>query len=299
MSHRLPAQPRRLVLALIAAILLLGSAGAPTAEAQAGGPYWSGWGLRVDFPNTMPRAPRVIYTVYYGENLPTPRVIDSTEIDISAQCSAFNLVYTAQGAQFDGSSSHIVCAVPAWRDELSLLNPALPPAAGPTVTCAAGNGPLWGAGDIRIGAQNRTHTLFDASDLGVRLSIPVSNGRAQTELALSSGAQRSLKWTISSLRNQVVIGQNGPAIVEVADHFAWLNSLTDPIWRDFFTNQVVGPTMGHYYEKPTSTQTWATPPSYALGTDASTVYIGRRASGGSFFKGELISAVIDPGCQGA
>lgn len=299
MTRRLPAQPSRLALVLIAALLLLGSIPAPSARAQAVGPLWAGWGLRVDFPNIVPRAPRVLYTVYYGENLPVPQVLDSTTIDISAQCSAFSLNYTATGASFNGTSSHIVCTVPSWQDELALLNPMLPPAVLQTVTCAAGSGPLWAYGNLRPATQNRANTLIDAGDLGVRLSIPVTNGKAQTELALSSGAQRSPKWSLSPLGNQTVIGQNGPAVVAVADHLEWLDSLTNPAWRTFFTNQVVGTTMGNYVEAPTETRTWVVPAPYSMTTDAATVYIGRRASGGSYYKGEMISAAIDPGCQGA
>jgi hypothetical protein len=285
---------RRWLALLLAAVV---AAALPAAaRAQANPPFtWSGWNMEVDFPN---QEPHVVWSVYWGVSDPDPRVVESVSYDISGDCVERNgtLGYNGQAAIFDGNV-YLECLVPSWRAELGQLNAGLPAANSNTCVCQ-GSSPLIVHAQARLLNQSRTNPLFDASDLGVRVSLPSDGVRARTELRLSSGGHRSPAWNILPTENRVVLGQYGAAAVAVADELGLLDHLVDARWRTFYETRVTGTEIGHWEEVAGvgSGAEWAAMP-YALKTHAATVYIGYNASTGARLAGELTRAIVDPGCK--
>jgi hypothetical protein len=285
---------RLLLLVVAVAALLAATSPAPSARAAVLA-SWQAWEISVDFPNQQPQ---VVYTAYIGTNDPNPRILDSIAIDISADCVVQGgpLTYDQDGyAIFDGAT-YIECTAPSWRDQLAILGPYLPGASKNTLSCDAGNGPLFVAADVKLDSVSASNPIIDAHDLGLTFSLPSSVANARTVIALTSGAYASPLWPVNGAGKRMLMGENGPAIVEAAAYFGWLGFLTDPSWQGFFKTTVVGPKIGHWIESPSAS--WTTPAGpYKLKTQGAVVYIGHNGLTGANLRGRLSSGRIDPGCK--
>jgi hypothetical protein len=96
----------------------------------------------------------------------------------------------------------------------------------------------------------------------------------------------------------MLIGEDGPAIVAADAQFGWLSFLANPAWRNFFTNQVVGQTIGSWAEAPGASWKQSPVPAYQIKTRSSVVYIGYSPSTGARFYGQIRSIRFDPGAKG-
>jgi hypothetical protein len=289
-----PHTRRWLVLAVAFAALLAATLPAPSTRA-APVATWQAWELSVDFPNQQPQ---VIYTAYIGTNDPDPQIIDSLAIDISANCVVQGgpLTYDQDGYAIFNGAVYIECPVPSWRDQLAIIGAHLPGAHNNTLTCDAGNGPLFAAADVKLDLVSASNPVVDASDLGLTFSLPSNGSKARTAIELTSGMRASPLWSIGTGGKRMLLGENGPVIVAAADHFGWLDFLTDSAWQGFFENVVVGATIGHWVESPSAS--WSAPATgYKLRTQGAVVYIGHNATTGANLRGRLASGRIDPGCK--
>jgi hypothetical protein len=293
---------RRLPILLLATLALLAMMLPAPATQAASAPAWAAWGITIDFPSQQLR---VIYTAYVGTNDNPPVVVAWSEEDITASCTVQGppLMFDGDYAIFDGQT-HIECAVPAWRDKIAALAPGLPAANRNVVTGDPGFGPLWAAADVRLDARTSANPVLDARDIGMVFSLPSvrkPNGSVttQTELALSSGALRSPAWAADLVAgNRMLIGEHGPAIVAVHEEFGWLSFLTKPGWKSYFTNQVIGMTIGSWVEDPAASWKQSPVPPYQLRTTSQTIYIGYSPSTNARFYGKIRSIRFDPGAKG-
>jgi hypothetical protein len=293
---------RRLLILLVAIVALLAVASpAPTARATSS-PTWAAWGITVDFPG---KQLQVIYTAYVGTNDTPPVVTAWSEEDITASCTIQGPPFAFDGdyAIFNGQT-YIECTLPAWRDKIKALAPGLPAAHKNVVTGDPGFGPLWAAADVKLDAVTSANPVLDAQELGMVFSLPSTwqpnnSTLARTRLTLSSGAYLSPSWLADmNAGNRMLIGEDGPAIVAVDGEFGWLNFLTIPAWKSYFTNQVTGMTLGSWVEAPGSSWKQTPVPSYQLKTTSGTVYIGYSPSSGAHFFGKIRSIRFDPGAKG-
>jgi hypothetical protein len=273
----------------------------PTPTPQPREQHWPGWGLRVTFPQdpkTGQRTHQVIYTAYTYAVTPTIQVTAAITENISANCTSYGMwQYDGEYAIFDGTTNYIACNVPAWRDKLALLGQNVPCSSTTKTVCACAAGSAAsGAAQVRLVAGTRPNPLIDASELGLSLSLPLNGGQARTRLFVNPQTYASPQWNIDPSGNRVVMGMDGPTMVVLDDYFKWMPYL-NPAWRPWFRANIVGPTIGHI-DYPTDTKWQAPAGGYELRTIAATVYIGRSATGGNFFRGRLADGIIDPPCKG-
>jgi hypothetical protein len=282
-------QRQLLILGLTIVVVLASNVALPSAHAQSA-PSWQALSIEVDFPNQQPR---VIQTTYYGSDLPTPHVISSSSVDVTANCTTIGtLTYSGDYAIFNGSS-YIQCGLASWRSNLALLAPGLPGAKNDKLTCDALSGPIFGAADVKLDPVTAQNPIIDASDLGIIFSLPATGNKARSQLKLSSRTYTSPTWNRNVNGNHTLIGIDGPAIIATDTYFGWLDILTSN-WEPFFQT-VSGSTIGQMVESPLATWTAPTIP-YVLKTTASTIYIGYSPSTGSYLRGKLRNGQIDPGC---
>lgn len=290
-----------LAVAVAAAILAL----VPGASAQEQpAPGWYGWGVKFKVQNG---APRVTFTVYVARGGATPTVIASDTDDITSSCvprGSGSISYGTSSATFDGAS-YLRCALPSWADASDQLGYPLPSG---EMSCPAGGAPTWG--DVE-GRPRTTVTgtlpLFDASSVGLRLSLVSTGTQAQARLDLArvlGGAYTSYdspRWTVSNTANaRAVVGLHGRGIVAVADTFRWLDYLTSPAWRPFYQASVTGARVGSWVESPGAASSTQAGRDYELGTTGGPLYIGYSPASGRFFDGTIGPGGVggDPGCQG-
>lgn len=297
---------RALLAGALVSVVLLATA-VPAGNARATSTVdWFGWGAKVDFANN---SWKVTYSTYLGVNSSTPHVVSSSTDDISGQCvkrGAGTLSFpSADSAYFDGKV-YIQCSLPSFRGELAKLGFVPPSGDQPFCPCTLGGGPLWADAQVRQLTTNGTMPLLDASDRGVRVNLTVNGAQASTNLVVRRTQPpggyinyTSPQWGIDSAGNRTVVGWDGDAIVAVADHFHWLDYLTDQNWRPFFQTNVVNNKIGYWNESPTQSGTNTLTGNYELGMSGGTLYIGYSPSTGKYFKGEIDEGGIDPGCSGA
>lgn len=292
--------------AIVLAILLVSLASGRSAYATPG-PDWFGWGVHVDFANNTWR---VLYITYIGRNAPGPQVIGSSVTDISSHCDVNpggTLSFpTPDSAFFDGKT-YIVCDLPDLRQGIAALGYLPPSGMNPVCPCAMGAGPFWVDAHVRqLNPSSGSMPLFDAGNRGVRMNLVVNGNKVRTQLGVAQSLM-PVSYTVYTSPEQVidpagtrhVMGWYGPGVVRVADHFGWLNYLTDPGWRTFFKTSVVGDQIGYWHESPTASGTTTLSSGYELGMDSGTLYIGYSPSSGKYFQGELIEGGIEPGCKGS
>lgn len=304
-----PFHDQRSVPVIIVLAVLLTSLATGHSAYAAPTPDWFGWGVHVGFQNNTWR---VLYVTYVGANSPTPQVLKSSVLDISSYCvqqGSGTLTYpTANSAYFDGST-YIQCELPSLITGLSNLGYTPPSGGSPICTCALSAGPFWVDAHVRqISPSAGNMPLFDASDRGVRMNLVTNNGKVRTQMMVAQNLSAtphvfttytSPERTIDPTGNRDVMGWHGRALVRVADHFGWLNYLTDPAWRTFFKNSVTANTLGVWHESPSASGTTAITSGYELGMGGGDLYIGYSPSTGRYFRGELIEGGIEPGCKGS
>ncbi|NTU81666.1 MAG: hypothetical protein HGA45_20185 [Chloroflexales bacterium] len=301
---------RTLLLSALALLALLGTIVPATGARAVGNVDWFGWGVNVDFQHSTWK---VRYVTYLGSNLPTPHVVAEDVEDISAQCTeegSSNLSYpTADSAYFDGNV-YIQCALPSVRGALANLGYTPPSGDQPFCPCTLGGGPFWVDGQVRQLSGTGSMPFLDASDRGVRVNLLLDGTKVRTKLEVTRTqppggfiSYASPEWTIDSAGNRTLMGWDGDGIVAVADHFGWLNYLTDtdPGWRSFFKADVSGNTIGYWNESPTMTMSGTSNINgdYRIGMNGGTLYIGYSPSTGRYLTGEIKNGGADPGCSGA
>lgn len=296
----------RLLVSALMLFMLLGST-VPSASAQSiTNADWFGWGVNVDFKNDTWD---VRYVTYVGTDLPEPHVIAENVVDISAQCKEYGtskLRYpTKDSAYFDGNV-YLKCDLPSVRGVLATLNYTPPSGAEAFCPCVLGRGPFWVDGQVRQLNTPGTMPFLDAGDRGVRVSLLVNGGTARTKLEVTKALQpgfisyTSPNWPIDAAGNRTLMGWSGERVITVADHFNWLDYLQDLGWRSFFKTNVSGRTIGYWNEASTTTTSGTNTLSgnYKLGMNEGTLYVGYSPSTQTYFKGEINSGGIDPGCSG-
>lgn len=304
MSIGLHTQRRLLAIMLTLALLLVATV--PPAGAQSATQYdWFGWGVKVEFQKSTWK---VTYVTYLGVNAPTPQIVKEHVTDISAECSqggTSTLSYpTTKSARFNGNV-YLQCAMPSVRDALIALG-YTPPGDGSFCICTLGGAPFWVDGQVRTLTTSGTMPLLDVGSRGVRVNLLVNGSTARTRLevarTLPGGpiTYSSPNWTIDPAGNRTLMGWGGKKIVLVADHYHWLDYLTDKGWRPFF-QKVSGRTIGSWNESLTTTitDTKTLSGDYQMGMSAATLYIGYSPASGTYFTGDLETVGVDPGCPGA
>lgn len=301
-------QRRLLAIAAILVTMLVATMPGSSAYASSG-PDWFGWGVHVEFQNNTWR---VLYVTYVGKNTPSPQVLASSVQDISTHCvqqGTGTLTYpTANSAYFDGKT-YIRCELPALSAGLSALGYTPPSGGNPICACALGAGPFWVDAHVRqLSPAAGNMPLFDASERGVRMNLVTNSGKVRTQMMVAQNlaatprvftTYTSPERTIDPAGNRDVMGWHGRAVVRVADHFGWLNYLTDPAWRTFFKNDVFNNTLGVWHESPAVSGTTTITSGYELGMGGGDLYIGYSPATGKYFQGELIVGGIEPGCKGS
>jgi hypothetical protein len=298
---RTPWRRVRFLFALLFGAAALIAAAAPAAQAQTSGGLISAWGVAVRFPGTPPQL-EVVYYTYVMQNSTPPVVVRYTEDDISGDCDVHN---AAQALSFDGAyaifdgATYISCDLPAWRQRIATLNPALPAANNDVINCPAARGGKWAAADVRLDAVSSINPLVDASALGISFSLPTapaaSGIEARTRMILSSGQITSPPWPVDSAAgNRTLIGQGGPLIIAANDAFDRLSYLGGA-WETPF-EQVDSNTMGYWSEAPSRFAKKSPVGGYTLATTAEKIYIGHSPSNGSYLRGRVGAIDIDPGC---
>jgi hypothetical protein len=291
----LPQRSRRLPILLLALIALC-TAALPTPAARANtASAWAAWAITADFTGG---ALSVVYTAYTGTQAPNPQVNAWSSQDITASCSVSGLTFSGDYGVFNGSTM-IACPVPAWRDAIGALDPALAQASSGKVTQVPGGGPLWAAADVVLDQVTGENPVLDAKDLGMVFSLPRSGATARTKIALNSGAYVSPNWSADNMAgNRVLMGADGPAIVAIDSEFGWMSFLKAPDWQNYF-NAVTGAQIGYRAEGPIISQGMQSASApYTLKTSAGTVYIGYSPSSGAHFRGKIRAIRFDPGSKG-
>lgn len=304
-----PVRYRRSAAAIIVLAVLFVSLAVGRSAYATPTPDWFGWGVHVDFQNSTWR---VRYVTYVGANNPTPQVLASSVQDISTNCvqqGTGTLTYpSANSAYFDGNT-YIRCELPSLSAGLSALDYTPPSGGNPISSCALGAGPFWVDAHVRqIHPSVGNMPLFDASDRGIRMNLVTNSGMVRTQMMVAQNLSATPRVfttytspdrTIDPAGNRDVMGWHGRALVRVADHFGWLNYLTDPAWRTFFRNSVINNTLGVWHESPSVSGTTTLTGGYELGMGGGDLYIGYSPATGKYFQGELIVGGVEPGCKGS
>jgi hypothetical protein len=297
---------RMLLLSALVLLALLGTITPATGARAVGKVDWFGWGVNVDFQHSTWR---VRYVTYLGSNSPAPHVVAENVKDISGQCSSggsSKLSYpTPDSAYFDGNV-YIQCALPSVRGELTRLGYTPPSGDQAFCPCTLGGGPLWVDGQVSQLSGTGTMPFLDVSDRGVRVNLLLNGAVARTKLEVTRTqppggfiSYTSPEWKLDPAGNRTLVGWDGDGIVAVADHFGWLDYLTDPGWRPFFKADVYGSTIGSWSESPTTSSTSNLTGNYQVGMNGGTLYIGYSPSTGRYFTGEIKNGGVEPGCSGA
>ncbi len=296
---------RRPVLISALMVITLFFAIVPVTGAQSPGNVdWFGWGVKVNFRN---KTWKVDYVTYLGSNSPLG-VVAEKHRDISAQCTPHGskqLSYPSDDAAFFDGKVHLQCNLPSVRGELVNLGYTPPSGDQPFCICMLGGAPFWVDGQVKLTNSSGTMPFLDASDRGVRVNLLVNGAKARTKLEVTRAqppggfmTYTSPEWTIDPAGNRTLMGWDGPKIVAVANHFHWLDYLTDPGWEPFFMANVRNNKIGYWNEAPTQSGTSTLSSNYKVGMNGGTLYIGYSPSTGKYFKGEISEGGVDPGCDG-
>lgn len=282
-----PFRRRYRLLALAAALIAfaLYAAPAPQARAQTVSPDWFAWNLKVDFPNSSPRA---ILTIYEGVDDNPAAVTAESAYDISANCQTFGGLSVAGGAATFAANGYIRCRLPNTVAALA-------------DKCSSRMGPFyWFATKVAIGPGSVSNPIAElvspAGGSSARFSLPRSGATAQTQLNLPGASYLSGQWDVATSDNRVLFGTNGPSIVSVADHFAaesWLGFLTPPGW-DSFMGGVAANKVANWSEPQMAG--WQGGRTREGWPNARFVYIGHSPSAGTYFTGTMWDIEVDPGC---
>lgn len=257
---------------------------------------WAAWGLAVDFPNQQLQ---VRFATYVGDD--TPQVLDSTPLqDITSDCTIPTgaLTYDGDYAIFDGNT-YIECELPDWQAQVRALAPHLQAANLTACECPPQRSPFWVSADVVLDSEKSLNPLFDGSEVGFTFSLPSNGSDARARLERSSGTFESPAWSVDPSGKRMLVGQYGSAVNAIVDYFDGLQYLTDPLWKDYFKNQVKGNQMGQWLESPSQGWRTAMPPNnYTLTTGSATVYIGHNNASGAMLHGKFSKLRVDPGCRG-
>lgn len=281
-----PARLLRLLpaIALLAVALATALLPARPAGAQTVVPDWSAWNLKVTFPNNTPRA---IYTFYSGTAGDPIEILSWNQRDLTPYCTFSGLTYDADGyARFNGTSSEIVCPLPPKMQ----LN-------------SCDSGAFWVAADLKLKAANANNPIFEGIEGGspvFNLSVPVNAGKALARLNWNA-VSTSPKWNvIQGAPAQIMFATNGPAAVDVTDHFNgtegfdWLTFMGG--WQGAFDPEVTAQEMG-FLRQPAGA--FSQGPHGPLWEHPEFVVIGHSPANGTFFNGSIKALEIDPpGCRG-
>jgi hypothetical protein len=271
---------------LLGLLLLLAIVGAaPTARpVRAEGavrPAFAAWDLQADFSNG---APEVLVTAYQGLHDP-PEVTQWSQFDISAHCvqqGSGSITYQNGYAQFDGNA-YLACPLP------SVLMSGL------DCEVNASKHFFFGA-DTTLRPVARGNPIVAASDGSFFFGLPSNGVEAQTRGMLSGTVYQTAPWQRDNAGNEVLLGQDGPLMIETANTIGLLDFL-NPSWQATFEN-VNHTKVGHWMNSAGGVSTWGTsaallpyrtPPPY--------VYIGYNPTTGAIFDGQLTAVEVDPpGC---
>lgn len=278
---RTPAPRFVLLLGLLLTMIGVAPTVRPLQAEEAARPAFAAWDLQADFSSG---APVVIVTAYEGLHNP-PEVTGWLQLDISADCveqGLGNIVYQNGYAQFDGSA-YLACALP----------PVLMSSADCEVN--ADRHFFFGA-DVRIRPVARSNPMIAASDGSFFFGLPSNGAQAQTRGRLSGTMYQTAPWLRDNAGNEVLMGQDGPRMITVANTIGLLDFL-DASWQTSFAGVGLN-TVGHWMYAAGSASTWNTnaamlpyrePPPY--------VYIGYNPATGDIYDGRLTAVEVDPpGC---
>lgn len=272
---------------LLLGLLLLTIVGAtpmmarPVRAEETARPAFAAWDLQADFSDGVPE---VIVTAYQGLHNP-PEVTQWTQFDISANCvqqGPGSITYQNGYAQFDGNA-YLACQ--------------LPPVLMGSLDCEvnASKRFFFGA-DTTLRPVAQGNPIVAASDGSFFFGLPSNGAQAQTRGVLSGTVYQTTSWQRDNAGNEVLLGQDGPLMIEAANTIGLLDFL-NPSWQQSFENS--NPTrVGHWMDSAGGTSTWSTsaallpyrtPPPY--------VYIGYNPATGAIFDGRLTTVEVDPpGC---
>lgn len=242
------------------------------------------WSITADFTAGAPNVVVTEYTVEVYASGP-PAVAEWTSVDITGDCAAMGtgtISYQNGYAIFDGAS-YLRCTLPPLQ-----IN---------TLDCQAESaGYFYFGADVKLKPTSQINPLLTASNGSFALSLPSDGIQARTRVRLPSYGYQSSLWPRDANGNEVLMGQGGEIMVQVANtpDLDLLTFLT-PAWQPFFAN--LNPSrVGHWANWTSGTRTWSTnAASLPFVTPPPFVDIGHN--NGTFFNGQI--AVVEgdpPGC---
>jgi hypothetical protein len=272
---------RRLVSPLLIALVALVVSAMPVGAAEGVKPEFYAWDLRVDFEDGAPHA---VLTTYNGLLAP-PAILawEAVEV-ICVERGSGQITYQNGVAIFDGAS-FLRCPIP--------LN--IVPLPDQCETTAYGN--WWFSAEGTFQALQAQNPIIWASDNSFSFGLPSDGVRARTRVQFPSQVYQSGLWPRDGAWNEVLMGQNGPMILEATSEIPSLLENLDVSWEPFFSG-VSATEVGHRMFAPVGVRQgkinaaplpYAPPPPF--------VDIGRNANIGAVFAGTLAYAEVDPpGC---
>jgi hypothetical protein len=272
-----------LLLGLLLLLAILGAAptARPVRAEETARPAFAAWDLHADFSGS---APVVIVTAYQGLHNP-PEVTQWTQFDISANCvqqGPGSITYQNGYAQFDGNA-YLACQ--------------LPPVLMGGLDCEVNASKYFFFGaDATLRPVMRGNPIVAASDGSFFFGLPSNGVEARTRGVLSGTEYQTAPWQRDNAGNELLLGQDGPLMIEAANTIGLLDFL-NPSWQITFED-VDETKVGHWMYSSGGVSTWGTsaallpyrtPPPY--------VYIGYNPATGAIFDGRLTTVEVDPpGC---